>query len=105
MKRQWQGILLYVVIFFVIVAIMAFSGGSSGQTGTADTGYTYNELLDDLDGDSIKSISVQRQTDADNYGTATVTFSDGTTASVVIPSVSTFMDIMHEKGADRKSVV
>lgn len=100
MKRQWQGILLYVVIFFVIVAIMAFSGGSSGQTGTADTGYTYNELLDDLDGDSIKSISVQRQTDADNYGTATVTFSDGTTASVVIPSVSTFMDIMHEKGAD-----
>lgn len=100
MKRQWQGILLYVVIFFVIVAIMAFSGGSSGQTGTADTGYTYNELLDDLDGDSIKSISVQRQTDADNYGTATVTFRDGTTASVVIPSVSTFMDIMHEKGAD-----
>lgn len=100
MKRQWQGILLYVVIFFVIVAIMAFSGGSSGQTGTTDTGYTYNELLDDLDGDSIKSISVQRQTDADNYGTATVTFSDGTTASVVIPSVSTFMDIMHEKGAD-----
>ena len=88
------------MIFFVIVAIMAFSGGSSGQTGTADTGYTYNELLDDLDGDSIKSISVQRQTDADNYGTATVTFSDGTTASVVIPSVSTFMDIMHEKGAD-----
>ena len=61
MKRQWQGILLYVVIFFVIVAIMAFSGGSSGQTGTADTGYTYNELLDDLDGDSIKSISVQRR--------------------------------------------
>ena len=88
------------MIFFVIVAIMAFSGGSSGQTSTADTGYTYNELLDDLDGDSIKSISVQRQTDADNYGTATVTFSDGTTASVVIPSVSTFMDIMHEKGAD-----
>ncbi len=88
------------MIFFVIVAIMAFSGGSSGQTGTADTGYTYNELLDDLDGDSIKSISVQRQTDADNYGTATVTFRDGTTASVVIPSVSTFMDIMHEKGAD-----
>lgn len=88
------------MIFFVIVAIMAFSGGSSGQTGTTDTGYTYNELLDDLDGDSIKSISVQRQTDADNYGTATVTFSDGTTASVVIPSVSTFMDIMHEKGAD-----
>ena len=88
------------MIFFVIVAIMAFSGGSSGQTGTADTGYTYNELLDDLDGDSIKSITVQRQTDADNYGTATVTFSDGTTASVVIPSVSTFMDIMHEKGAD-----
>ena len=88
------------MIFFVIVAIMAFSGGSSGQTGTADTGYTYNELLDDLDGDSIKGISVQRQTDADNYGTATVTFSDGTTASVVIPSVSTFMDIMHEKGAD-----
>ncbi len=102
MKKQWQGILLYVVIFFVIVAIMAFSGSgltSSQNTSTVD--YTYNQLLDDLSGDKIKSISVQRETDADNYGTATVTFSDGTAARVIIPSISTFMDIMHEKGADQ----
>ncbi len=102
MKKQWQGILLYVVIFFVIVAIMAFSGSgltSSQNTSTVD--YTYNQLLDDLSGDKIESISVQRETDADNYGTATVTFSDGTAARVIIPSISTFMDIMHEKGADQ----
>ena len=102
MKKQWQGILLYVVIFFVIVAIMAFSGTGTGSTATDTVDYTYNQLLEDLDGDNIESVSVQRQTDADNYGTATVTFSDGTVSRVVIPSISTFMDIMHEKGADER---
>lgn len=102
MKKQWQGILLYVVIFFVIVAIMAFSGsGLSSSQNSSSTEYTYNQLLDDLDGDKVNSISIQRETDADNYGTATVTFDDGTMSKVVIPSISTFMDIMHDKGADQ----
>ncbi len=102
MKKQWQGILLYVIIFFVIVGIMAFSGtGVTSSQNTASVDYSYNQLLDDIDGGKIESISIQRETDADNYGTATVTFDDGTMSKVVIPSISTFMDIMHEKGADQ----
>jgi cell division protease FtsH len=102
LKKQWQGILLYVIIFFVIVGIMAFSGtGVTSSQNTASVDYSYNQLLDDIDGGKIESISIQRETDADNYGTATVTFDDGTMSKVVIPSISTFMDIMHEKGADQ----
>ncbi len=102
MKKQWQGILLYVIIFFVIVGIMAFSGtGVTSSQNTTSVDYSYNQLLDDIDGGKIESISIQRETDADNYGTATVTFDDGTMSKVVIPSISTFMDIMHEKGADQ----
>lgn len=102
MKKQWQGILLYVIIFFVIVGIMAFSGtGVTSSQNTASVDYSYNQLLDDIDGGKIESISIQRETDADNYGTATVTFDDGTMSKVVIPSISTFMDVMHEKGADQ----
>lgn len=102
MKKQWQGILLYVIIFFVIVGIMAFSGtGVTSSQNTTSVDYSYNQLLDDIDGGKIESISIQRETDADNYGTATVTFDDGTMSKVVIPSISTFMDVMHEKGADQ----
>ena len=93
MKKQWQGILLYVVIFVVIIAVMAFSGSGTGGTvtETAASGYNYNQLVEDLSGDNIKMINIQREADVDNYGTASVIFSDGKSAKVVIPSISTFM--------------
>ncbi len=104
MKKQWQGILLYVVIFVVIIAVMAFSGSGTGGTvtETAASGYNYNQLVEDLSGDNIKMINIQREADVDNYGTASVIFSDGKSAKVVIPSISTFMDTMHETGADAR---
>ena len=103
MKKQWQGILLYVAIFFVIIAVMAFSGSSAGNSTASQTvEYSYSQLMEDIDGDDIKSISIQRETDVDNYGTATVTFKDGKTAKVVIPSTSTLMDYMRESGADKE---
>ncbi|MDD5945687.1 MAG: ATP-dependent zinc metalloprotease FtsH [Clostridia bacterium] len=103
MKKQWQGILLYVAIFFVIIAVMAFSGSSVGNSTASQTvEYSYSQLMEDIDGDDIKSISIQRETDVDNYGTATVTFKDGKMAKVVIPSTSTLMDYMRESGADQR---
>lgn len=103
MKKQWQGILLYVAIFFVIIAVMAFSGSSAGNSTASQTvEYSYSQLMEDIDGDDIKSISIQRETDVDNYGTATVTFKDGKMAKVVIPSTSTLMDYMRESGADQR---
>ncbi len=100
MKKQWQGVLLYVAIFFIIIAIMAFSGSGNTGSNTTNVEYTYNQLIEDLKGENIESINIQRQNDVDNYGTASVTFSDGTAAKVIIPSVSTFMDAMHDAGAD-----
>ncbi len=100
MKKQWQGVLLYVAIFFIIIAIMAFSGSGNTGSNTTNVEYTYNQLIEDLKGENIESINIQRQNDVDNYGTASVTFSDGTAAKVIIPSVSTFMDTMHDAGAD-----
>ncbi len=100
MKKHWQGIMLYAVIFLTIVGIMAFSNtGTGSSAGTVD--YTYNQLVESLDSGKIESISVQRKTDVDNYGTATVTFSDDTVAKVTIPSVSTFMNTLHESGAEK----
>ena len=100
MKKQWKGIALYVVIFLAIIAVMAFSGSGSKTQQTAVEGYTYNELISDINGDEINTINIQRQNDVDNYGTALVTFKDGTSARVIIPSISTFMDTMHDAGAD-----
>lgn len=100
MKKQWQGVLLYVAIFFIIIAIMAFSGSGNTGSNTTNIEYTYNQLIEDLKGENIESINIQRQNDVDNYGTASVTFSDGTAAKVIIPSVSTFMDTMHDAGVD-----
>lgn len=100
MKKHWQGIMLYAVIFLTIIGIMAFSNtGTGSSAGTVD--YTYNQLVESLDSGKIESISVQRKTDVDNYGTATVTFSDDTVAKVTIPSVSTFMNTLHESGAEK----
>ena len=100
LKKQWQGILLYVAIFFVIIAVMAFSG--TGTTSSTDSvQYTYSELVEDLSGTDIKAINIQRETDVDNYATAKVTFRDGKVAEVVIPSVSTLMDTLNETGADK----
>lgn len=99
MKKHWQGIMLYAVIFLIIVSVMAFSNtGTGSSAGTVD--YTYNQLVESLDSGKIDSISIQRKTDVDNYGTVTVTFSDDTQAKVTIPSVSTFMDTLHESGAE-----
>lgn len=100
MKKHWQGIVLYAVIFLTIIGVMAFSNTGMG-TATGTVEYTYNQLVESLDNGKIKSISLQRKTDTDNYGTATATFSDATTAKVTIPSVSTFMDTLHETGADK----
>ena len=101
MKKFFQGAFLYVVIFIIIIAVMIFSGtGSSSQTAT--TGYTYNQLVEDIDEGTVRTIDLQRKSDVDNYGTATVSFKDGTVAKVTIPSVSTFMDGLHESGADKE---
>ncbi|MEA4971592.1 MAG: ATP-dependent zinc metalloprotease FtsH [Candidatus Metalachnospira sp.] len=91
--------MLYAVIFLTIIGVMAFSNTGMG-TASGTVEYTYNQLVESLDNGKIKSISLQRKTDVDNYGTATVTFSDATVAKVTIPSVSTFMNILHETGAD-----
>ncbi len=102
MKKQWQGILLYVVIFFVIIAVMAFSGSGTASNVTQTADYTYSDLMKDIDGDSIRSIDFQRETDTDNYGTAIAEFKDGSTVKVVIPSASTFMNYLSESGADQR---
>lgn len=99
MKKHWQGIMLYAVIFLIIIGVMAFSNTGMG-TASGTVEYTYNQLVESLDSGKIESISLQRKTDVDNYGTATVTFSDATLAKVTIPSVSTFMNTLHETGAD-----
>ena len=105
MKKFFQGAFLYVVIFIIIIAVMIFSGtGSSSQTAT--TGYTYNQLVEDIDEGTVRTIDLQRKSDVDNYGTATVSFKDGTVAKVTIPAlVSTFMDdVLHDiRLADREN--
>ncbi|MCD8036162.1 MAG: ATP-dependent zinc metalloprotease FtsH [Clostridiales bacterium] len=85
---------------------MAMSGTSTTSNTTQTVSYTYSELLEDIEGDSIREIDIQRASDTDNYATASVTFDDGTTASVVIPSTSTFMDYLNEtNAAERIDVV
>lgn len=57
--------------------------------------YTYSDLYTNIQDDEVKEIVVQLNNDANNYGTAKATLKNGKVVTVNIPSVSSFMDIIH----------
>ncbi len=93
---------MYGVIFLVILLLLAYAGKRVENPAQVD--YTYSDLITELEKDNVKEIEVKRSTDADDFGTARATLTDGKIISVNIPSVSTFQERLDTKIAQNNKI-
>lgn len=104
MNKYFKSIGLYVVIFLIVLAGVAFSGGGTalmngGQQQEATVAYAYSDLMRELEENAVASVEVSRSTEVSDYGTVVATLKDGTIISANVPSMSTFMEVAQEKAA------
>lgn len=92
MKKYWQSAGLYVLIFVIILAALAFSGKGLMQPAEEMKVYNYSDLINELDQDNVKTIEVTKSKEVSNYGTATAVLDDGTKMTVNVPSVDVLME-------------
>lgn len=102
MKKYWKFLGMYGVIFLVILLLLAYAGKRVENPAQVD--YTYSDLITELEKDNVKEIEVKRSTDADDFGTARATLTDGKIISVNIPSVSTFQERLDTKIAQNNKI-
>ncbi len=72
---------------------------SSSTPQTTD--YVYSDMISQINGDKVESITLQRDADVSDSGTAVVNLKDGKSYKVTISSVSSFVDTVNpavEKG-------
>ena len=55
MKKYWQSAGLYVLIFVIILAALAFSGKGLMQPAEETKVYNYSDLISELDQDNVKN--------------------------------------------------
>lgn len=91
---------MYLVIFlFIIGMILVNKNFSSSTPQTID--YVYSDMISQINGDKVESITLQRDADVSDSGTAVVNLKDGKSYKVTISSVSSFVDTVNpavEKG-------
>ena len=95
MKKYWKILGLYGVIFVIILVMLAFADRKVDNATELD--YTYGDLILKLENDQIKEIELQRNSDADDFGTVKAILKDGKIMKINIPSVSTFQQRLDEK--------
>jgi len=95
LKKYWKVLGLYGIIFVIILVMLAFADRKVDNA--TDLDYTYGDLILKLENDQIKEIELQRNTDADNFGTVKAVLKDGKIMKINIPSVSTFQKMLDEK--------
>ncbi|WP_394267367.1 ATP-dependent zinc metalloprotease FtsH [Anaerotignum sp.] len=93
MKKYWQSAGLYVLIFVIILAALAFSGKGLMQPAEEMKVYNYSDLIRELDEDTVKTIEITQSKEISNYGTAVAVLDDGTKMTVNVTS----MDVLMEK--------
>lgn len=103
MNKYFKSIGLYIAIFLIVLAAVAFSGGGTelltGQQKEAEVAYSYSDLLRELESGTVESIEVARSTEVSDYGSVEATLKDGTVIEANVPSMSTFMEVANEKAA------
>ncbi len=109
MKKYSKGIGMYVVII-IFILLTVYAAWRVYPPVTQEQ-YSYTTLLTQLqkgETENIEYIEIVRDTDASNAGRATVKFKTGSTASIDILSMDTFVGIMDkaivEKGINVKTV-
>lgn len=100
MKKYWQSIGLYGLIFIFIIAALALTNRDYTEKATEE--YTYGNLIEKINDKEVKEIQIQkiRDTDLDNFGVAKVTLKNGSVMNINLPSLSSFMVIADKVAAE-----
>lgn len=91
---------MYMVIFLFIIGMILVNKNFSSSTPQT-TDYVYSDMISQINGDKVESITLQRDADVSDSGTAVVNLKDGKSYKVTISSVSSFVDTVNpavEKG-------
>ena len=91
---------MYLVIFLFIIGMILVNKNFSSSTPQT-TDYVYSDMISQINGDKVESITLQRDADVSDSGTAVVNLKDGKSYKVTISSVSSFVDNVNpavEKG-------
>ena len=104
LKKYWQSAGLYVLIFVIILAALAFSGKGLMQPAEETKVYNYSDLISELDQDNVKTIEVTKSKEVSNYGTATAVLDDGTKMTVNVPSVDVLMEEVSQMPAEGSDI-
>ncbi len=107
MKKYWQSAGLYVLIFVIILAALAFSGKGLIQPEKEVKAYTYADLLKELEEDTVATLEVTRSKEVGDYATVMAMLDNGSVMKVSVPSIEAFMQDVNKmpaKGSDIKIV-
>ena len=91
---------MYLVIFLFIIGMILVNKNFSSSTPQT-TDYVYSDMISQINGDKVEFITLQRDADVSDSGTAVVNLKDGKSYKVTISSVSSFVDTVNpavEKG-------
>ena len=96
MNKYLKPIGIYVLIFVVILAALAYTGPQilPQRNDAAQEEYVYSDLLDE---NNVASVEVSRRTEVGDYGTAEATLKDGSVIRVDVPSISVLQQVLDEK--------
>ena len=99
MNKYLKPIGIYVLIFVVILAALAYTGPRilPQRNDAAQEEYVYSDLLKELDENNVASVEVSRRTEVGDYGTAEATLKDGSVIRVDVPSISVLQQVLDEK--------
>ena len=99
MNKYLKPIGIYVLIFVVILAALAYTGPQilPQRNDAAQEEYVYSDLLKELDENNVASVEVSRRTEVGDYGTAEATLKDGSVIRVDVPSISVLQQVLAEK--------
>ena len=99
MNKYLKPIGIYVLIFGVILAALAYTGPQilPQRNDAAQEEYVYSDLLKELDENNVASVEVSRRTEVGDYGTAEATLKDGSVIRVDVPSISVLQQVLDEK--------
>ena len=99
MNKYLKPIGIYVLIFVVILAALAYTGPQilPQRNDAAQEEYVYSDLLKELDENNVASVEVSRRTEVGDYGTAEATLKDGSVIRVDVPSIAVLQQVLDEK--------
>ena len=99
MNKYFKPIGIYVLIFVVILAALAYTGPQilPQRNNTAQEEYVYSDLLQQLEKNNVASVEVAKNAEVGDYGTAEAKLKDGSIISVEVPSMSVLQQVLDEK--------